>query len=152
MKMSTLIAAAALATLAQTAAAAPDSNEREGAVMLYFTKSFGSPRHEAAPLAFGLRLAQVSTVDAMPRVSMLDARLSLSGRTTLDAMGLSMFDSSLQDRRWFSSFASSGGIPDWGQWAIGAALVGGGMCLAEWIFCEDSGSEGPGPDYTPGQG
>lgn len=149
MKVSTLTVAALLAVAAQSAAAAPSSNEREGAVMLYFTKSFGGgERHASAPLAFGLRLAQVSTVDAMPRASMLDASLSLSGRTTLKAMGMPMFDSALENRRWFSSFGSSGGIPVWGQWMLGAAMVGGGMCLAEWVFCESSDSDGE--TSTPG--
>ncbi len=150
MKFSTLTVAAMLAVAAQSASAAPNADEREGALMLYFSKSFGGGQDRgSAPLAFGLRLAQVSTVDATPRASMLDASLSLSGRTTLKAMGMPMFDSALPDRRWFSSFASSGGIPTWGKWMLGAALMGGGMCLAEWVFCEDSDSEED-STYTPG--
>jgi hypothetical protein len=124
----------------------PFQQEREAAVMLYVSKSFGgSARNSSAPLALGLRLDQTSTVAYTPGLSMFDARLSLSGRTTMSTMGVPLFDSSLTGRRWFASFGSSG-VPPWGSYLLMAGLVGGGMCLAEWLICEDSDSDGE-PDY-----
>jgi hypothetical protein len=136
------IAAVLLVGITGIASAQPPfQQEREAAVMLYVSKAFGgSARAPSSPLALGLRVDQTSTLAYTPGLAMFDARLSLSGRTTLSTMGMPLFDSSLTGRRWFASFGSSG-VPPWGSYLITAGLIGGGMCLAEWLICEDSSSD-----------
>jgi hypothetical protein len=148
MRMKMLAAAAVLAAVAGNAAAeTPMSMEREGAVMLYFNKPLGHSRSASArALTFGLRLDQVSTLSSRSQMSLFDARLSLSGHTTLAAMGVPMFDSALEGRRWFASFSSSRLDP----WAVvGLGLLGAGAvaCLAEFGICESSDDDDGEGDY-----
>jgi hypothetical protein len=150
--MLVLIAATALTAVAQPAAAGPpESAAREGAVMLYFSKSFsGGTRHAGEPLAFGLRLDQVSRFQTAPSLSMFDARLALSGRRTLASLGMPLFDSSREGQRWFASFASSGAAGGWKYWLIGAIAAAGIACATD-VIC-DGGSKDPESTYTPGGG
>jgi hypothetical protein len=153
MRIFALIAATALTAVAQPAAAAPpESTQREGAVMLYFTKSFsGDGRHVGEPMAFGLRLDQISRFQHAPPLPMFDARLALSGRTTLASLGMPLFDSALENHRWFASFASSGGPDGWKYWLIGAIAAAGVACAAE-VICDGGSSDDSEDTYTPGGG
>jgi hypothetical protein len=147
-----LIAAASMFGMANLALAAPPgASPREGALMLYVSKSLGGGSAKAArPLAFGLRLDRISLDDGRG-VALFDARMSLSGRTTIAAAGVSMFDSGLEGQRWFASFGSSGAWGGARGWAIAAIAAAGAACLAEFGICEDDDSESD-DSYTPGQG
>ena len=80
---------------------------REKAVMLYFTKSFGSDQKQnRAPLAFGLKLQQSSVFDTSHTMALFDARYSLGGRKSFAVAGLNAFESSGE-----SSESSQG--PSW---------------------------------------
>jgi hypothetical protein len=149
-----LIAAASMFCMANLALAAPPgASPREGALMLYVSKSFGGGGAKAAkPLAFGLRLDRISLDDSGRGIALFDARLSLSGRTTLAAAGVPLFDSRLQGQRWFASFGSSGAWGGARGWAIAAIAAAGAACLAEFGICEDDDDSESDDSYTPGQG
>jgi hypothetical protein len=129
--------------------------EREKAVMLYFTKSFGSDqRNNRAPLAFGLRLQQSSTSGAMRPIALMDARYSFGGRKTFALGGFPAFDSTNEssDGSSTSSTTSSADMsqkhPGWTTAMIVLAVFGG-MCLTETWVCEGDGRRTP---ESPGLG
>lgn len=125
---------------------APRATERDKAVMLYFTKSFGgTERRQKTPLAFGLRYQQTSVIDASAVYPLMDVRYSLGGRKTVALGGALMLDSldSSTDGSWRNPWL-------YVSVAAGLAVL---LCAAEEVFCEDSPRryESP-PPTTPGTG
>jgi hypothetical protein len=148
MKLSTLTAAAMLAAATQSAAAAePWSRpEREGAMMLYFSKSFGSEQaRDRSPLAFGLRFQQQGLLNDIGPVTLLDARYSLGGRRQMLVAGLDAFGGASSDESSSASNDMSREHPGWTAAAVVAAV------LALWCAAE-CGSDDDDPEYTPGTG
>jgi hypothetical protein len=147
------ILCASLVGCAATAPAFAGENDtaiRDKAVMLYFTKSIGA-KADKQPLAFGLRLDNTMRFDATRKVTMFDARYSLGGRRTLSALGLSMFDSSLEKNRWFAAYqgSSDGNKALW--WGGAALLLIGGSCAAgEWPCEDNDSSTDTSDDESPG--
>lgn len=156
MKKSVTIFAAALMGAATFASSAEPVQppERERALMLYFSKTFGSEQKQnRSPLQFGLRLQQSSPFDTARPVALLDARYSLGGRRTFALAGLNAFESA-EDSSGDSSGESS--VSSENIWkehpyltttAVVLAVLGI-MCASKEILCEDSGnrrgSESPG--------
>lgn len=159
MKSLALIACAALMSAATVAAAAETGQPagRETAVMLYFSKSFGSDQKQnRSPLAFGLRLQQSSPFDVTQSIAVFDARYSLGGRKTLAFAGLNAFEStsgSSQESSGESSASSDTVLQDH-PYLTGAAValaVLGIMCATRNLVCEKKGYGGP-PSDTPQPG
>jgi hypothetical protein len=123
---------------------APGANERDKAVMLYVTKSFGgTARRPSAPLAFGLRYQQSSTYDVTRTYPLMDLRYSLGGRRTVALGGALMLDSS----------ADSSAGPSWDNpWLyVGAAAgLAAALCALEEVLCEDKSSRSPGTSTETG--
>ncbi|MBC8026403.1 MAG: hypothetical protein H7Y89_10450 [Steroidobacteraceae bacterium] len=111
---------------------APGAHERDKAVMLYFTKSFGgTARQPRTPLAFGLRYQQSPAYDMSRVYPLMDLRYSLGGRKTVALGGALMLDSSID---------SSAG-PSWDNpWLyVGAAAgLAAALCALEEVLCEDN--------------
>src|SRR5262249_16960940 len=135
---------------AATAAGAAEpvtATERDKAVMLYFSKAFGSTqRQNRTPMTFGLRLQENLSFAELRPVALFDARYSFGGRRQLILSGFNAFG---------SSHSSSGSSGDSSQshpgWTAAAIIVGvaGTMCLLEAGICESSDH---GSDYTPTPG
>jgi hypothetical protein len=162
MKFRVLAAAAMLAMATLSSADEPSwaAPERDRAVMLYFSKSFGSgARGLAPPIAFGLRWQEASPSLEWRAASLLDLRWSLDGRKTLLAGGAPMLSlDSMKDE-------DGDGTPDsswtWESWkepgfiVLGVIAVAGGLCLARELICEkksdplDSSPSDP-PPGNPG--
>jgi hypothetical protein len=109
---------------------APGANERDKAVMLYVTKSFGgNARRPDAPLAFGLRYQESSTYDLARTYPLMDLRYSLGGRKTVALGGALMLDSldSSTEGSWRNPWLYVGA-------AAGLAVM---LCALEEVFCED---------------
>jgi hypothetical protein len=127
--------------------------EREKAVMLYFTKSFGSDQKQnREPLAFGLRLQQSSPFNSTRTVALMDARYAFGGRKTFALAGFPAFDSTQgsSDESSTSSTVSSADMshkhPGWTV-AMIVLAVAGIMCATETGICEGGGEstgESPG--------
>jgi hypothetical protein len=146
----TLLSAFTTVTLAAETAR-PEA--REKAVMLYFTKSFGSDqKRNRTPLAFGIKLQQSAPFGATRPIALLDARYSLSGRKTFALAGLNL-DSATgsSDESSTSSTTSSATLshehPGWTVAMIALAVLGT-ACATETLLCESGGrrstSESPG--------
>ena len=131
--------------------------EREKAVMLYFTKSFGSDQKQnRSPLAFGFKLQQSSLFGTTRPIELLDARYSLNGRKTFALGGLNAFDSANDSSNDSSgeSTASSSKLwtehPGWTAAMVALAVLGA-MCATETLICEGGGGY-DGPGESPGLG
>lgn len=130
--LGTLLCAFTVVTLA---AEPGQPAEREKAVMLYFTKTFGSDQKQnRAPLAFGLKLQQSSVFDTAHSMSLFDARYSLGGHRSFAIAGLNAFESSGE-----SSESSQG--PSWASFRkrpyvtgllIGVSLIGISCGTKNW--------------------
>jgi hypothetical protein len=150
MKLFTLAAAALLAAAAQSAAATEPGSRpaREGAVMLYFSKSFGSDQaRNRSPLAFGLRFQQQGLLDDMGPVSLLDVRYS-AGRKQMLVAGLNAFGGESSEESSSASNDMSRKHPGWTAAAVVAAVFAL-WCAAE---CGDDDDDEDEPVYTPGGG
>ncbi len=115
---------------------------REKAVMLYFTKSFGSEQQQnRSPLAFGLRLQQSASFDATRPIALLDARYSLGGRKTFALAGLNAFESTNDSSQESSGQSSVSSDNIWKEHpyltsvAVVLAVLGI-MCGTETLICE----------------
>ena len=150
------------ALLAATTAAAADprvDSPRDNALMLYFSKSFGTGHASTAPLAFGLRLQQSSPFDNGRALALVDARFRLGGPRVLALAGVPALSLGRtgEEEDDGSSGDMSGAIRGFASrhpgWTI-AMIVGSvlaGACLAEWGICEeDSGPEREPPYEPPG--
>lgn len=147
MKLFTLTATALLAAVAQSAAATEPWQQpaRESAVMLYFSKSFGSDTPQVrSPLAFGFRLQQQGLLQDMGPVTLLDARYSLGGRRQLLVAGLSAFSTGASDESSAQSSTMSAEHPGWTAVGVAAAV------LALWCAFECGSDDDDDPEYTPG--
>lgn len=115
----------------------PGANERDKAVMLYFTKSFGgTERKRRAPLAFGLRYQQSPTYDMSRAYPLMDLRYSIGGRKTVALGGALMLDSSIDssaDNSWDNPWLYVGA----------AAGLAAALCALEQVLCEDSRRRSP---------
>ncbi len=125
---------------------APGANERDKAVMLYFTKSFGgTEQRQQTPLAFGLRYQQTSVIDVSHVYPLMDVRYSLGGRKTVALGGALMLDSldSSTEGSWRNPWLYVSA-------AAGLAVM---LCALKEVFCEDGPRryETPTPT-TPGTG
>jgi hypothetical protein len=147
MKSLAVFACAALMGAGTLASAAEPNQpaEREKAVMLYFSKSFGSDqRHNRSPLAFGLRLQQSSPFDTSHSIAVFDARYSLGGRKTLALAGLNAFESTSDSSQESSGESSVSSDNIWKEHpyltstAVVLAVLGL-MCATETGLCEKSG-------------
>jgi hypothetical protein len=136
-----LTAAALLGAAGAAAAAEPGRPpEREKAIVLYVTKSIGAKKHLGqAPLAFGLRLQQSSPIDFRRYNDLFDLRYAPGVRTTLSSSGALMYDS-------YESMSADSWKTPW-PYIVGALLIGGGLCLAEELICEDDDDDDS--EYTP---
>ena len=85
------------------------------------------------------RLQQSSPIDFRRHNDLFDFRYAPGVRTTLSSSGALMYDS-LDPEYWHSPW----------PYLAGLAILGGGLCLAETVICEDDGDgDGEGSDYTP---
>ena len=147
MKSLVLIVCAALLSAGAFASAAEPGQpaEREKAVMLYFSKSFGSDQKQnRSPLAFGLRLQQSSPFDTSRSIAVFDARYSLGGRKTFAFAGLNAFESTSESSQKSSGESSVSSDNIWREHpyltttAVVLAVLGL-MCATETGICESSG-------------
>jgi hypothetical protein len=154
--LSVLLLSALLCAASASAADAQRESPRDKALMLYFSKSFGSKSDGLTPLAFGLRLQQSSPFDTGHSVALIDARYWLGGPRILALGGvpaLSFGNDRDEEEEAGSSGDVSGAMTNFGKrhpgWTIGLifAAVLGGACLAEWGVCEDDDEQGP--EYVP---
>ena len=167
MKFRVLTAAALFAACAsQSPAAEPWSGgDREKAVMLYFSKSFGEHEPRRYPLALGLRLQQSSVVEQRQRVDLFDVSLTgktrlslLNGALRLDAFEPNNKEKSSEDKSWDSSSAEPESSEEHRGMVVTFSILGviGAACAFEVGICRsddgsESTSETPTPS-TPGQG
>jgi hypothetical protein len=142
--LSGLMIAGTAAAVEPAMLGAPGANERDKAVMLYFTKSFGgTARRPSAPLAFGLRYQQSPMYDMARAYPLMDLRYSLGGRKTAALGGALMFDTSIEssaDNSWDNPWLYVGA----------AAGLAAALCLMEEVLCEKNSPnrETPGPTGT----
>lgn len=157
---SVLILSALLAATTVAAADPPHETPRDKALMLYFSKSFGSTQRQArTPFAFGLRLQQSAPFDSARSFALVDARYSPGGTRLLAFAGVpalslgSSEDDSSGDLSAGSSGQSSvliGKHPGWTAVMVAVAVLGG-ACLFELGICEDDKRpyESPAPTTGP---
>jgi hypothetical protein len=158
MKSWALFACAALTGAGTLASAAEPGHpaERERAVMLYFTKSFGSDQKQnRSPLAFGLRLQQSSPFDTSRQIALLDASYSLGGRKAFALGGLDAFESTSKSSDDSSGESSVSSESVWKEHpylttAAVALVVLGVMCGTKKILCKNSGRYSPDASESPG--
>jgi hypothetical protein len=124
---------------------APGTTERDKAVMLYFTKSFGGTERKArTPLAFGFRYQQSPMYDMSRAYPLMDLRYSIGGRKTVSLGGALMLDSSIDssaDNSWDNPWLYVGA----------AAGLAAALCALEEVLCEKNSRRNT-DTSTPGTG
>lgn len=160
MKSLAVIACAALMSAGTLLSAAEPGQPagRERAVMLYFSKTFGSSQQQnRAPLEFGLRLQQSSPFLDNEQIPLLDARFSLDGRKQMLFGGLNAFDTKTKK---VDIDPDGEGSSSEGSWiarhkvvtgVLATLIVVGGLCGARKVICEkNSGYRLGGESLAPG--
>jgi hypothetical protein len=115
----------------------------EKALMVYMSVPMGpSARGKQEALSFGLRLQQSTPMNWQRPVPLMDFRLRLDGRKTLQGVGVMMLD----------SFDSGGGSFSGRPWLLALTAAGAGAalaCLLSVGICDGGDDE---YEYTPGGG